>query len=353
MKSEQILSISPGKIILFGEHFVVYGGTSLISAINRTFEITATCLKNLEESTKTVVIQSDLGFKTTIINSKMISFPQLQYSNMANNMAKIIEFLTNKNVQSYGNLSTCHNYSNFKIVLSLKSELPLGGGLGSSSAFCVALVGIVDSFFNLNLDKKSLCDLSIEAEKIINVDTSGADCNICTFGGIGIFNKENGFSKLSFDVNNKLQFLIIDSGISHNTNQMIEVVKRLREKNPSKFDYLFNQYRAIFESAISSLKEGNYNKFGDLMTQNHSLLKDLSVSNPVIDKLVSICNNNEGILGTKITGAGGGGCIISLIDNDKYLKLKALCKKIKKMDLRFFISTIDPIGLRILNNGKN
>lgn len=352
MTKEQILSISPGKIILFGEHFVVYGSSSLISAIDKTFEITARLIHN-QFAKKTIIIRSEMGFEATIVNSKLNNNPKSKYFNIVDNLTKIVNFLTSEEVLFYKNFDKNVDRQNFQLILELNSHLPLGGGLGSSSAFCVALVGVINYFFNLRLDKKSLCDLSIQAEKIINNDTSGADCNICTYGGLGIYNRTYGFSKLDFGINDNFKFLIIDSCIPHDTYKMISIVKRLKENNPTKFENLFYNYESIFESAIFSFKNKNYAQLGNLMNQNHGILKELSLSNPIIDKIVTICNANKSILGTKITGAGGGGCIVSLINTDEYAKLKVLIEKINAMGLKFFISNIDPNGWRIINNYKN
>ncbi len=333
-----ISSISPGKIILFGEHFVVFDYSSIVAAIDKKFNISLNLVKSSKEKIKVI---SDLGFSIDIIDSKT-------YLSGGNKISPYVVKNLNRIIQYFLDLRKMENPDMFDLTLHLNSELPLGGGLGSSSAFCVALAGAIYYHLNHHMNKKIICEWSIEAEKKIYNDTSGADCNICTFGGLGIYDKNKGFKKLDLDVNN-IQFLIIDTGISHNTFEMVQKVKKYKENDPESFKNICMEYENIFKSSIKSLTNNDLENLGILMNQNHNLLTRFSISTPAIDKVVQICKT-EGSLGTKITGAGGGGCMLSLIDNSDPVIVNRLLERLSSLNLNYFFTNLDHNGLVINNN---
>ncbi|MBA3749452.1 MAG: mevalonate kinase [Nitrosopumilus sp.] len=336
-----ITSISPGKAILFGEHFVVYGYSSIIFAIDKKFRINLNFIRaDKNQKQNKINIFSNLGFSAKIVDSK-ISMPDnlLMYFNIVNNLKNVIEYLIN----STGYDIFHNNKRNLNIYIN--SEIPIGGGLGSSAAFCVSLIACFYYSLNQKIDKTLICEKSIEAEKIINKDTSGIDCTICTFGGLGIYDKLTGFKKLRLDIYD-FPFLIIDSGITHDTFEMINQVKKIKENNIELFNNMCQEYERIFSSSITSLKYKNLENLGILMDENHSILKKLCLSNSVIEKIVKICQSG-GTFGTKITGSGGGGCILSLIDNDERLHVNRLLKRLDELKLRYFFSKPDEDGVMI------
>ena len=114
---------------------------------------------------------------------------------------------------------------------------------------------------NKKIDKKFICEKSIEAERIINQKISGVDCNVCTFGGIGVYNRISGFKKLRIDIHD-LPFLIINSGISHDTFEMIAKVKKIKDNDHKLFSFLCKEYGRIYKNSINSLKSKNLEKIG-------------------------------------------------------------------------------------------
>ncbi|MDQ6724276.1 MAG: mevalonate kinase [Thermoproteota archaeon] len=340
-----VTATSPGKSILFGEHFVVYGYSSIIFAINKKFKI-AINFENSDKNSNTnsknrnkkkIRIFTNLGFSAEIVNSKInMSNNSSSNFNIVKNLNKILEYLINNNS------SDIYNSNKGDLNICINSEIPIGGGLGSSSAFCVSLIGAFYYSLNKKIDKKFVCEKSIELERIINQNTSGADCNICTFGGLGVYNKLSGFKKLLFDLHD-LPFLIIDTGISHNTFEMVNQVKKFKENDTELFNYYCKEYDRIFNFSLESLKNKNLESLGSLMDENHSLLKRLSLSNSVTDKVVNICQLG-GTFGTKITGSGGGGCVLSLIDKNEQPLVNRLLKKLDDLKLNYFFASSDEEG---------
>ncbi len=126
----QIVTIAPGKVILFGEHFVVYGYPSLIASIDKFFKVKVVFSPSTADEIK---IESNLGFRATIQNS-VLNFPLGQdsaYHEIIKKLYSVIQYLV-----THVGIDVRSKYS---ILIRLDSEIPLGGGLGSSSAFCVAL----------------------------------------------------------------------------------------------------------------------------------------------------------------------------------------------------------------------
>ncbi|HYP42869.1 MAG TPA: mevalonate kinase, partial [Candidatus Nitrosocosmicus sp.] len=231
------------------------------------------------------------------------------------------------------------------MTICIDSEIPIGGGLGSSSAFCVALTGALCYKSDNKPDKKFICNKSIEAERVINNNTSGVDCSICTYGGLGIYNKSHGFKKIGANMHD-FPFLVIDTGIQHNTSEMVNKVKRIKENDAEYFSILCKQYESIFSFSLKALETKNLEDLGTLMDENHSILKNLSLSNPVIEKIKKICQSG-GTYGTKITGSGGGGCLLSLIDKKDKNLTKNLLKKLDELKLNYFFANPDYGGNNI------
>jgi mevalonate kinase len=337
--SHKVTSTSPGKAILFGEHFVVYGCTSLIFAIDKRFRIVLE-YGDSDRNNNKIRVTSNLGFSAQIGDSKIIMSNDTQiYVDVVNNLHKIISYLIK------GPHNDCTVVNKQSMDIHIDSEIPIGGGLGSSSAFCVALTGALYHNSDNKIDKEFICDKSIEVERVINNSTSGVDCSICTYGGLGIYNKSHGFKKFRADMRD-FPFLIIDTGIPHNTSEMVNKVKRIKENNGEYFSNLCKQYESIFSLSLKSLKTKNLESLGSLMCENHSILEKLSLSNPVIEKILKICQSG-GTYGTKITGSGGGGCLLSLVDKKDKTLVKRLLKKLDELKLNYFFVNPDHGGIKI------
>jgi mevalonate kinase len=336
-------AITPGKAILFGEHFVIYGYSSIIFAINKKFKVIIS-LNELNKrefyNKKKVKIFTNLGFNAEIIDSNINLSHNLPINyNVVKKLNKIIEYLLSNNFDGI--------VKDFKgeLILHFNSEIPIGGGLGSSSALCVSLLGAFYNAIDKKFNKEILCKNAIELEKIINPNTSGIDCNICTFGGLGTYNKSIGFRKLNYDVNT-LSFLVINTGINHDTFEMVNKVKKFKEDNLDLFDNLCNNYERIFNCSLKALQNRDLRRLGTLMSENHLLLKSLNLSNSIVDKIVKLCQSG-GTFGTKITGAGGGGCILSLINYDEQPLVNKLLGKLDDLQLNYFFVNLDDQGFRL------
>ena len=312
------IASAPGKIILFGEHFVVYGMKAVLCSIDK--RITATS-QFIDE--KVIRVRSSLGESEISIDS-------------SNNLEKVQQkfmkpffYIAQKAVKE--------NSIKNGIELVLESEIPPGVGLGSSSAACVAATASVNGLF-CKLSKNEVVKIAVQAERTIFEQNSGADSSVSTFGGLVSYDLKNGFENISS--RNDLSFIISNSAQVHNTQDVVRQVKNFKEKNDELFNKLCKLEIDIVDDAMLSLKDNDLNKLGSLMLKNHDLLKQIGISTEKIDLLVQKAKKTA--YGAKITGAGGGGCIISLIDDSNSEDTLNNLRKISDC----FVTKIDYSGLR-------
>ena len=161
------IASAPGKIILFGEHFVVHGTPAILAAIDKRVTVTSSFTEN-----KTIRVNSKLGTLDVPISSS--------YKEVKNEFRPFV-YLANKMIDSNQNANG--------LEITIDSDIPIGVGLGSSSACCVAAAGSIFGLFK-EWSSEEILKISIEAEKTIFPDTSGADCTVCTYGGMIEYTKD-------------------------------------------------------------------------------------------------------------------------------------------------------------------
>jgi mevalonate kinase len=313
---------APGKIILFGEHFVVYGSHAILASINKRIKVNVSLNKN-----HTINIMSNLG----IIGSyKDSEFTLIKGGKKAKEILDLI-FKCVISVLS-------ERKQNLGIDINLISNIPYGVGLGSSAACCVATVAAVDSLFH-EPNKQWICVKAVECERLVHKNSSGADCYISVFGGIMYYIKDDEFKKIKAKKDSTL--IIVNTRMKHSTGDLVSLVKKLRDQNVLFFIDLTSHADTICQQALTTINNGDEKKLGELMTENHTLLQQIGVSNRKIDRAIQICIKN-GALGAKLTGAGGGGSIIALIPNEKKTRV---ISEIEKNRFECFPVKFDYSGL--------
>jgi len=305
------IASAPGKIILFGEHFVVHGTKAILAAIDKRVTVTSTFTEN-----KTIKVNSELGTLEIPISSS--------YEEVKSEFRPFI-FLTNKMINSNQNVSG--------LEVTINSDIPIGVGLGSSSACCVAAAASICRLFK-ELSSEEILKMSIEAEKTIFPDTSGADCTVCTYGGMIEYPSIEKIDNI-FDLN----LVIANSMIPHNTKNSVKKVNKFKENDEDRFSQLCDLENGLIDEVIVAMKNNDATTFGLKMSENQKYLEEIQVSNETIDGMIS--SLNEISLGSKITGAGDGGCIIALIKDDNMDKAPALLPK----DKECFSAKIDTKGV--------
>ena len=307
------IASAPGKVILFGEHFVVYGVKAILCSINKRVTVTAE-----KTSERKISINSKIG-KLEIEPDKPIS--------EINSPLKPFYYLANKAVEN----------KDTGIHIQIDSEIPLGAGLGSSSACCVAGAAAIFKLFG-NISREEILKLAIEAERTIFENTSGADCTVCTYGGIMEYDKNKGFKKIEHEPN--FQLVIINSNMEHSTQSMVSKVKEFENKNKEEFSKLSNLESKLVEDVLKLVKENKIQEIGQKMNQNQEYLENIGISNKELTKMIKI--GQESSFGAKITGSGGGGCIFALTNESN---LQNILKKFKDNNYECFSTKIDFKGL--------
>ena len=308
---------APGKIILFGEHFVVYQNKAILGAINKYARVTTE-----KTNTDNILISSSLG-QSSIQKDEDVSNVEKKFRPFFYIAKQVIE------------------RNNFEkgITIKIESDIPIGAGLGSSSACCVAAAASILNLFNIT-DEKEVLELAINAEKTIFPNTSGADCTVSVSGGIIEYQKEKGFSKIQTE--NEFNFIIIDSEQVHSTDKVVERVRKFKENNSDVFTELCSEEERLIAKALDSMKKNDLETIGKCMAQNQMFLEQIGVSN---DELLSITKEIEKItFGAKITGAGDGGCIIALTQKDDDLS-----EYVNTTKYQTYQVTIQKTGMQVFN----
>ena len=305
------IASAPGKIILFGEHFVVHGTKAILAAIDKRVTVTSTFTEN-----KTIKVDSQLGTIEVPISSS--------YEEVESEFRPFV-YLANKIINSEQNASG--------LEITIDSDIPIGVGLGSSSACCVAAAASISELFN-ELSSEEILKMSIEAEKTIFPDTSGADCTVCTYGGMIEYPSVEKIDN-TFDLN----LLIANSMIPHNTKNSVEKVNKFKENDEERFSQLCDLETKLIDEVITAMKNNDATTFGLKMSENQKYLEEIQISNDTLRDMIS--SLKEISLGTKITGAGDGGCIIALVKDENMDKVTALLPK----DKEYFSAKIDTKGV--------
>jgi len=306
---------APGKVILFGEHFVVYGVKAILCAIDKRITVIA---EKIPENR--IIIKSKIGDLEEQVGKSI---------NEINSPLKPFYYLANKMIQKHSQKTG--------IKIFVESEIPVGVGLGSSSACCVAGAAAISKLFEEN-NKNQILELAIEAEKTIFKNTSGADCTVCTFGGLMEYDKEKGFSQIESKSN--FHLIIVNSNIEHSTDVVVSNVRQFKEKNEEKFSDICKKESELINKVRTLLKNNDLIELGKCMYENQEFLEVIGTSNEKLREIINVVKNTS--FGAKITGAGGGGCIIALTDK---ANLGKMITDLKERNYECFSVKIDFRGL--------
>ena len=329
-----------GKIIISGEHSVVYKKPGLSLSINKQTKIKITINKTINENNIFISINLlDINTKITILKNELISLllnNNIKINNIKehfiSNILKVFSFIKKIDLIKYF-------INNYKISININSEIPLGFGLGSSAAYNSCIIKgfshILLKYFNIKLEKNQIIKLSNEGEKYFhNGIPSGIDVTTSIEGGIIYFKNINEYdiicnNNIDNNIYNKLCIYLINSKIKRDGGNFIKKVNNFKNNNNNKFLNIINKIAQITEEiynlSFSQNNNNNNNKFFELININQLLLKELFVSNEEIDKIIKILNE-ENFCG-KITGAGGGGFILTLFEPEKENKFIEIMKK--------------------------
>jgi mevalonate kinase len=217
------------------------------------------------------------------------------------------------------------------INLKVRSAIPIAVGLGSSAAVCVATTAAVGELFNAGLNLEKISELSFEGERVIHGNPSGVDNNIATYGGLMRYERGKNFERIKIE--GTLPFIIGNTRRRRSTRTLVESVRALRDRNPEHVDPIIDNIANIAQVGLDSFMKNDLEKLGDLMNINHGLLSAIGVSTLELDQLVYAARR-DGALGAKLTGAGGGGCMIAIAKDENLSRVERAIRSCKGQSLR-------------------
>lgn len=278
---------APGKIILFGEHAVVYNRPALAVPVNQV----QVDVEILESDSAGIWIHAPIIDLHAELNSLP---PDHAIGSVILNLFSLLQLPSPPNIQ-----------------IDISSTIPVASGLGSGAAVSVALMRALSSFFSLKLTDNHINEMVFEIEKLHHGTPSGIDNTVITFNKPVYFIK--GQAMETFTVGKPFTIVIADTGIPAPTKESVGDVKRLWQKEHNKFETLFNEIAQISIMARRCIEIGKPELLGELMNQNHQVLQKLTVSSKELDTLV-LAARDAGALGAKLSGGGRGGNMIALVN---------------------------------------
>lgn len=352
-----ITASAPAKVILHGEHSVVYGKLALAASLDLRTKVTIKNVKsrrnlrvNLLSYSKTPI---DLDLEVLRSLTYDLSNPSID-EGLRNKLVKLVcdhcpeEHL----IHSEGLVALLYlivalfNESGLylpAIEVTVTSDIPIGAGLGSSAAFSVAsAAALIQLLHGLQRRPKNdlksaqdrICQWAFKSEKIIHGNPSGLDNSICTYGGIMSFTSGKPLRPLPATLSGSLRVLLINSCVPRNTKAMIAFVKENRiNLMPKVSSSIFEAMDRVAKDAAETISkmstnnndasdkmiltsrhehdQGLFQKLEELIDVNQGLLSALGVSHPAIEQIINIAAKQK--MHAKLTGAGGGGFVYALI----------------------------------------
>lgn len=280
--SQAPLASAAGKVILLGEHAVVYGKHALVVPIAEG--VSASVVASESELILTVPewgVQQHIEDESTSIG------------------AVVLRIMRELEIRETA------------FAIQLNSALPRAMGLGSSAAFAVAIIRAFNAALKLGLDDARVNSIAFLCEKIAHGAPSGVDNTIATYGTPMLFRKSDAFEFENLKLAESPPIVIACSGQSGSTKQQLAGVQSRREQNPVRYDALFDEIDVLSRAGANALVNADYTELGALMNICHGLLNAIQVSTPELESMVSIARA-AGASGAKLTGAGGGGSIVAL-----------------------------------------
>ena len=283
--SDSVEGIGHGKIILLGEHSVVYGRHAV--AVPAPVNI-RTKVQDTEDEILLMIPSWGVEYRLDKNPEKRQSFEKL---------AGLI--LDQMGLSKQG------------MKIEVFSDIPRGMGLGGSAAIAVSIIRALNNHFKLALNQDEINQMALESEKIAHGNPSGIDNTMATYGHPLIF--RNGDNPLiePLNINETFSILIGFSSTEGLTAKTVGIVRDLWKKNPGVYEKIFDEIDSLALQSIQAIQNNDFELLGQLMNINHGLLNTLQVSTPELERLIMIARES-GALGAKLTGGGGGGAVIAL-----------------------------------------
>ena len=295
-----ISSTAPGKVILFGEHAVVYGQPAIAVPVTA---IEAKAIINpliTEASGKIHIDAPGIG-----MDKDLDDLPK--DDPLATAVRNVLKELNVTDPPAF--------------KLRITSTIPVASGLGSSAAVTIAIIRAVSEFLGKSLKDDRVCALAFELERLHHGTPSGIDNTVITYSRPVYFVK--GKPPESFPINQSFPLIIVDTGKQSRTRDVVQDVRARWEKDKDRIEKIFKAIGDTAEMArdVIATGLGDARVVGGFMDHNHRLLQDLNVSSPELDRLVDVARE-AGAFGAKLSGAGRGGNMIAVVEEKRRFEIE-------------------------------
>lgn len=302
IKLTKVTASAPGKVALFGEHAVVYGYPAMAGAIDRRVYV------SVEE-------RSDDLIK---IHAMDLSVPGIVLTIGGTGKDVAVETDYRRIMDAVGYvrkaIEVTSNICDLKkgVTVHIRSEMPVGAGLGTSAAVSVATIMAYSAVGGHALNSEEVSALGHRVELEVQGAASPMDSAVAAHGGILLIRpmlREASLTPVKAELG--LPLVVGYTPRECGTGEMLRRVRNLRDAAPESVDSILCSIGKVVSEADSAMRSGDLRRVGMLMNVNHGLLESLGVSTKKINEMVYSARS-AGALGSKLTGAGGGGCMISL-----------------------------------------
>jgi mevalonate kinase len=284
------LASAPGKVILFGEHAVVYGRPAIAVPVT---EVQAhACVEPGEAGLGIVVVAPQIG-RRIIVREAANDDP----------LASIVRLT----------LGACKELREPDLTITVTSTVPIARGMGSGAAVSTAIVRALAQHLDRWLSSRAISDLVYRTEILHHGTPSGIDNTVVAFEKPIYFIKDEGWEV--FWVGMPFLLAIADTGIESSTKEVVGDLRQRYQSEHVRYDPIFDRIGEIGLAARSAIEQGQGETLGQLMNENHMLLQELGVSCPELDCLVAAAREG-GALGAKMSGAGWGGNMIAVVTKE-------------------------------------
>jgi mevalonate kinase len=294
-----MIGTAHGKVILFGEHAVVYGSPALAVGIDRGARAEA------KPADRTTLHVPDWNVHVTEADDVPLA-------------RALRDLVAASGVKG-------------AFEIEAHADLPPGGGLGCSAALGVAVARAIDP----SASADAIAERVMTWEHVFHGNPSGIDAAVASMGGCVLFQKGEPIVRVR--VGGPLTLCIGHTGQASSTKSMVEAVARLRERRPEIAQKTFDAIATLVKNARFAIEAADRRAIGQLLDLNQMLLSGLFVSTPEIEDMCGSARA-AGAVGAKLTGAGGGGCVVALVDEPS--RATAVLAEWKKSGFECFVATV-------------
>ncbi len=291
---------APGKVILFGEHAVVYGQPAIAVPVG-------------EVQARATVEPADAGQGVVLIAADLERRIVVRQAPDDDPLAHIVRLT----------LERMGKPPDPDLTITVTSSVPIARGMGSGAAVSTAIVRALARHFRFWLAAREVSELVYQTEVLYHGTPSGIDNTVIAFEKPVYFIKEVGWE--IFWVGKPFLLIVADTGVVSSTREVVGDLRRRFETEPDRYSPLFAEVGRLVTAARVAIEQGDLPSMGELMDRNHRLLQEMGVSSPELDRLVGAAREG-GALGAKMSGAGRGGNMIALVTEESQSRVEMMLR---------------------------